>query len=106
MGAIGSVLGGALMGVGMSAGAAKPSFSYGADVNAGMEPTKPAVPEAPATEVNPRDETAQQNALMEAEREKERQKAAYRREQSKEVFTAGLGATGMAETARKTLLGG
>lgn len=108
MGAIGSVLGSALMGVGMSAmGSGKASVSLGTDVNSAMKQSLPSVPEAPtATEVNPSDPSAQSNEQMEAEREKERQKAAWRREQARDVHTSGLGAGGLAETSRKSLLGG
>jgi hypothetical protein len=45
------------------------------------------------------------NPLMESERRKERQEAARRRQQGRELFTSGLGASGLAETAKKTLLG-
>lgn len=106
MGVVGSVLGGSLLGVGMSAsGSGKSSFNYGTDVQTSMQSGKPAAPETP-TESNLNDSSAQANMLMEEERDKERQKAAWRREQAREVFTSGLGATGLAETNRKSLLGG
>lgn len=46
------------------------------------------------------------NAQMEAEREKERQAALLRQQKNNTILTSGLGATGMAATQKKTLLGG
>lgn len=101
MGAIGSVLGGTLFGVGMSAmNSSKPSYTYGTDAHANMATEVPEVPTATDSDYK------ETNTLMEAGREKEKQKAAWRREQAKEVFTSGLGASGLAETNHKSLLGG
>lgn len=100
MGAMGGILGSAILGAGMASMSAKPSLSYGTDVSSEMEAEKPEAPIA----TDP--DSDEKNALMEEEREKERKKAAWRKEQGKEVFTSGLGASGLAETNHKTLLGG
>lgn len=105
MGVMGSTLGGALLGIGMAGMSKKPSYSMASDVHSSMTPSKPETPEAPTpVETGPGDST--QNAGMEAEREKEKQQAAWRQQQAQEVFTSGLGATGLAETSKKSLLGG
>lgn len=100
MGAVVSVLGSAALGVGMSAMSNKQSYSYAADVSSEMTASQPETPTAEATG------NATDNALMEAERAKEKQRAAWRREQAKEIHTSGLGVEGLAQTNRKTLLGG
>lgn len=104
MGMAGAILGGTLLGFGASSmKKTSQSYSYAGDVHASMAAARPETPEAPAA---PGAENGQSNALMEAEREKERQRAAMRRRQAEEVFTGGLGAAGIADTAKKTLLGG
>lgn len=105
MGAVGAVLGGSLLGLGLSGLGKSPSYSLASDVHSTMVPSKPEAPEAPA-QATPGAETAKDNALMEAERNKERQQAALRKQQAQEVFTSGLGASGMAATSMKSLLGG
>lgn len=104
MGMLGGVLGGSLLGIGASSMSKPklPDYSYPTDVQTSMEASKPDVPESPASPEN----EGQGNALMEAEREKERQQAALRQQQAREVYTSGLGAAGMADTAKKSLLGG
>lgn len=103
MGMAGAILGGAILGMGASSMKQTRSYSYASDVHSSMAGTRPAVPEAPETAAA---DGGQSNALMEAEREKERRQAAMRQRQAQEVFTGGLGAAGMADTAKKTLLGG
>ncbi len=108
---MGAVVGGALLGLGLASGMNKGggTLQLATDVHSGMAPSKPVTPEAPvsAMPVTAGDGTAlTANALMEAEREKERQKAVLRMQQAQEVFTSGLGASGLAETAKKSLLGG
>ncbi|MDR1745489.1 MAG: hypothetical protein LBS30_07035 [Planctomycetota bacterium] len=109
MGAVGAVLGGSLLGLGLSGLGSKeaPSYSFASDVHSTMTPSKPATPEMPplAAETSPVD-AAKDNALMEAERDRERQQATLRRRLAREVFTSGLGAGGVANTSRKSLLGG
>ena len=46
------------------------------------------------------------NPLMEAEREKEKQAALLRERRNAEVLTSGLGASGVATSQKKDLLGG
>lgn len=101
------VLGGALLGLGAAMmGSKKPPSSPLPDVHASMTAQKPVVPEAPAAPAGAKDPSVTDNALMEAERERERQEAARRRLQAQEIFTSGLGASGLAGTSKKTLLGG
>lgn len=85
----------------------KPSYSYAFDAHSNMAVEKPATPESPEP-VETKDGGAGTtgNAGMEAEREKERQQALLRRNQAQDIFTSGLGAGGLAQTAKKTLLGG
>ena len=108
MGVAGAVIGGALLGMGAaSMSQKKANYSYASDVHSTMTPSKPTTPEPPSSiETNPDETSAGSNALMEAEREKERQQAALRKQNAREVFTSGLGAAGMADTAKKSLLGG
>ncbi len=107
MGMAGAVLGGSLLGLGLSGLGKQPSFNLASDVHSTMTPNKPEVPEAPTTDAAGGDDgTARDNALMEAERNRERQQAALRKRQAQEVFTSGLGAAGVADTSKKTLLGG
>ncbi len=104
MGVAGAILGGTLLGFGASTmKKSSQSYSYASDVHSSMAAARPETPEAPAAAGA---DDGRSNALMEAEREKERQQAAMRQRQAREVFTGGLGAAGMAETAKKTLLGG
>ena len=107
MGAAAAVIGGGLLGLGASAMMSKqPSYSMPSTVASAMTPGRPAVPETPTLADASSTGTATNNALMEAERERERQAALARRQQAQEVFTSGLGASGVAQTAKKTLLGG
>ena len=103
MGVLGGVLGGSLLGIGMSSmnKTKLPSYSYPTDALSSAEAAKPVAPETPSSV-----ESENSNALMEAEREKERQQAALRQQQAREVHTSGLGAAGMADTSKKSLLGG
>ncbi len=108
---MGAVVGGALLGLGLmgSMGKNQGTIQLATDVHSSMVPSKPATPEAPVSAMavtNRDDGTTAANALMEAEREKERQRAVLRAQTAPEVFTSGLGATGLAATAKKNLLGG
>ena len=102
MGAAAPILGGALLGIGVSAMSKKPALGMPTQVHSTMAVQQPQTPEAPVST----DGTDNGNQLMEAERERERQQAAWRKRQAQEVFTSGLGAAGLADTAKKTLLGG
>ncbi|MDR1745223.1 MAG: hypothetical protein LBS30_05670 [Planctomycetota bacterium] len=104
MGMTGAILGGTLLGLGASSmkQTSRP-YSYAGDVHSSMAAARPETPEPPAT---PGADNGQASALMEADREKERQQAAMRQRLAREVFTGGLGAAGIAGTAKKTLLGG
>ena len=106
MGATGAVLGGTLLGLGVAGMSKKQSYSMASEVHSTMVPSLPETPEAPASVAEKPEADGQENALMEEAREKERQAALLRQQQAQEVFTSGLGASGMAETSRKTLLGG
>ena len=106
MGAMGTILGGAVLGLGAAAMSKKPAFSMPGEVHSSMAPTIPETPAAPAAQPSSPEASATENVLMEAERERERQKALWRQQQAQEVFTSGLGAAGMADTAKKSLLGG
>ena len=101
--AAGLLLGGGLLSIGASSMASKKQ-SYAASFGSTAVAAAPEAPTAPNPTAT--DGSATENALMEAEREKERQAALLRRQQAPEVFTSGLGAGGLAQTARKTLLGG
>lgn len=113
-GLVGNLAGGALSSgagaagtlVGLSIGGAKSSSSSVMPTNAqnNMAQTLPKAPALPTTAGA--DASATQNAQMEAERERERQAALLRKQQAPEVFTSGLGAAGLAETSKKSLLGG
>ena len=46
------------------------------------------------------------NAMMEAERDKEKQAALLRQQRNDVINTSGLGAAGVASTQKKSLLGG
>ncbi|MCC8180610.1 MAG: hypothetical protein LIP23_06855 [Planctomycetes bacterium] len=99
----GSIIGGALLGLGASSlmkkqGAAK----------LGSQTATPAAAPAPETpQIAPEPGTTDSgNELMEAERERERQAALIRKAQAQETFTSGLGAAGQAATVKKSLLGG
>ncbi|MCC8189446.1 MAG: hypothetical protein LIP77_02250 [Planctomycetes bacterium] len=105
MGTAGVLLGGTLLGVGTAA-MSKKSFSLPSEVISTMAPSLPETPAAPAAVESASGASTTENALMEAERERERQLALWRRQQSQEVFTSGLGASGTADTAKKSLLGG
>ncbi len=101
------VLGGALLGLGAAMMQRKqPEIPSAAGVHDAMAAARPDVPEAPAAPADAADPSATDNPLMEAERERERREAALRRLRAQEVFTSGLGAAGLAGTAKKTLLGG
>ncbi len=109
---MGMVVGGALLGLGLASSMGKNTgtLQLATEVHSSMAPSKPTTPEAPvsAMPVPAGDTSAAMtaNALMEAERERERQKALLRSQQAPEVFTSGLGASGLAATAKKSLLGG
>lgn len=106
MGATGAILGGTLLGLGMAGMSKSSSYSTASEVHSTMVPSMPETPEAPVSVTETPEADGQQNALMEAAREKERQAALLRQQQAQEVFTSGLGASGLADTSKKTLLGG
>ena len=106
MGTAGLVLGATALGVGAAALGKKKNMSYASEVHSTMTPNKPETPEAPSTPTETTTGASTDNSLMEAERERERQRAALRQQQAQEIFTSGLGASGLAETSKKTLLGG
>ncbi len=101
--------GGGLLGMSMAKSAAKKQMSSLTSQSGGgvTEVTRPETPEAPISSDTDSSATGStDNALMEEEREKERQAALLRQQQAREVFTSGLGASGLASTGKKTLLGG
>lgn len=106
MGSAGAIIGGTLLGVGAAAMTKKPSFSMPTTVHSNMAPAAPETPTTPPTSTTASDTGVTENALMEAERERERQQALLRQQQAQEIFTSGLGADGTATTAKKNLLGG
>jgi len=95
---------GSLLGLGSSGMSSKnrDAVPAGGTAMAVPRPAAPVVPESALTTDGGR--TA--NPQMEAERERERQTAALRKQQAPEIFTSGLGASGLADTAKKSLLGG
>ena len=105
MGGLGTIVGGAILGLGAASMSKTPSYGMSSQVHSSMTPSMPAAPEAPSTAADTPEDPSN-NAQMEEEREKERQQAALRQPQAQEVFTSGLGAAGLADTAKKTLLGG
>ena len=106
MGAVGAIIGGTVLGLGAAAMSKKPSFSMPTTVQSAMAPSMPETPQTPTQSAVQSETGTTENALMEAERERARQQALLRQQQAQEVFTSGLGASGMAETSKKTLLGG
>lgn len=108
MGTAGYLIGGAVLGIGAASMNKMPSYGMPTEVASNMAPSMPEAPMAPnpAAAATGSDSGATENALMEAERARARQQALLRRQQSREVFTSGLGAAGLAETAKKSLLGG
>lgn len=106
MGTAGAIIGGTLLGLGAAGMSKQPSYGGAMQVHSTMTPSLPQTPEPPAASVNASDTMDRQNSLMEAERERERQQAALRKQRAQEIYTTGLGAAGTAETAKKTLLGG
>lgn len=99
-GIAGMLLGGALMGAG-AAGMSKPKINLDTSTLQSALPTVPEAPKPPEPDAN-----GSKNSGMEAEREKERQAALLRQRNAPEIFTSGLGAAGLAATAKKVLLGG
>ncbi len=100
------IVGGVMLGLGATMMGSQPSASAAAartEAHNAMAAAKPAVPEVPE---KPDDPSATGNAAMEAAREREKQQAALRRLRAQEIFTSGLGAAGLADTSRKSLLGG
>ena len=107
MGAMGAVIGGSLLGLGAASLMSKKSgHSTAAETHSNMAAVRPSVPEPPVPAETGDDASTTQNALMEEAREKEKQAALLRQQQAREIFTSGLGAGGLAQTAKKTLLGG
>lgn len=104
MGTMGTLVGGALLGIGAGAMTKTPSYKTATEVHSSMTASVPDVPETPTAVDGASGGT--NNALMEEAREKELLQAALRRQQAQEVFTSGLGASGMASTDKKSLLGG
>lgn len=106
MGVAAAILGGGLLGLGAAALTAKKAeYAMPSEVHSNMIaglPQAPATPD-PLPAENP---SVSENERMEAERERELQRALFRKQQAQEVFTSGLGAPGEAATLKKTLLGG
>ena len=100
------IVGGLMMGLGASMLGSKKASTSMTEAHTAMAVEKPAVPDAPTGVDAAEGTSATNNALMEEAREKEKQQAALRRLQAQEIFTSGLGATGLADTAKKSLLGG
>ncbi|MCD7897696.1 MAG: hypothetical protein LUG50_13650 [Planctomycetaceae bacterium] len=102
MGTLGSLTMGLLLG--SAANKKAPTLNLPTQVHTEMATEKPVVPEAPVDTAKADSGVTTDNELMEMERERQRQ--ALREKAAQEVFTSGLGAAGLAETSKKTLLGG
>lgn len=58
MGGLGTIVGGAILGLGAASMSKTPSYSMSSQVHSSMTPSMPAVPEAPSTAVDAPDDTA------------------------------------------------
>ena len=111
MGAMGSLaapLLGGLLGVGAAAllGRKQKSGSESNYQSISYQPSQTAIAATTPIDVAKTEEGTTNNALMEEEREKERQAALLRQQRNQTILTSGLGAAGVANTQKKTLLGG
>ena len=109
MGMIGTIAAGALAGMGISALLSRKNKS-GADAGSmeqiQYQPSQAASMAEVPIDVKATESGTTNNPLMEAEREKEKQAALLRERRNAEVLTSGLGASGVATTQKKDLLGG
>ncbi len=103
MGSTGTLLGNAVLGIRGDAPATP--AQYFAFVDRSADSRSDAAAGAVRPPELPRLDENGTNAGMEAERERERRRAAVRRHQGRETFTSGLGASGLAYTSTKTLSG-
>ena len=109
MGTMATVVGAAIAGM---AGAALLGKKNGGGAEAASmeqiqyQPTQAAVQAEIPIDVKATEKGTTNNLLMEAEREKEKQAALLRERRNAEILTSGLGASGMATTQKKSLLGG
>ncbi len=106
MGAMGVLTAQSLLGIGATVAMSKKAAAGASGGNRAAVAARPAVPAAPTAVVGDVDGSRTQNPQMENERDKERQAALLRAQQAPEIFTSGLGAAGLAETGKKSLLGG
>lgn len=109
MGSMASVAVGAIAGLAGAALLGKKS-EPGADVaqmqQVQYQPTQAAAAAEIPIDVKATEKGTTNNPLMEAEREKEKQAALLRERRNAEILTSGLGASGIASTQKKSLLGG
>lgn len=108
LGPIGTILGGALLGLGASKLLSPKTPDYSSMFSAAGNqqnavPTAPAAPEAPtAPDASGNEQTSQ---AMQAAEEEERRKRAAEAAANRTNYTGGLGVTSPANISRKTLLG-
>ncbi len=109
MAVAGYLLGGALLGIGLSALTNSRNSSSASNYQASVAQYQPSAVAQQAAE--PIDVAATEtgitnNNLMEEERQKELAAAALRQQQNSSILTSGLGVTGTTSTQKKGLLGG
>lgn len=108
MGVTGALIGGALLGLGVTAlggGLGKSSYGSMASSASSYQNAASTMPAMPETPVAPDDDSAAKNESMLAAEEEERKKRLAAAEANKTSVTGGLGVTTPANVQRKTLLG-
>lgn len=107
MGVTGALIGGALLGLGVSAltSGGNQNYGYQQPNQINYQNQINSIPTAPEAPVSPTEDNASKSAAMLEAEEEERRKRAAEAEANRTNFTGGLGVSSPATVQRKTLLG-